>query len=89
MSMATDTSSSGISLYHRISLYHTRVYNKRALELESMFGMDVWGYMSMNRNLPLRVISEHLDKPWDWNHLSYNINISMAYVLEHVDKLWN
>ncbi len=55
---------------------------------EDLDGHD-YGWLSYNETIPLELISNNLDKPWDFNQLSRNRNLTWEFIEDNPDKPWS
>ena len=47
-------------------------------------------FLSINNpTLPIQIIQENIDRPWDWSIISSNIKITLPFIRDHPNLPWN
>jgi hypothetical protein len=61
---------------------------ERPENVESWNLLD-WEEASLEKDISIEFVREHITGGWNWNALSYNKTLTFEFVLENIDKKWN
>lgn len=59
------------------------------IEFIKKYPDKLWNWNALCYDLPLRIIQENLDLPWNYESLSFNKTLTIEFIYQHLDQDWN